>query len=370
MDVDTIEPMVVPPPARGRPPTSGDRRVLWWLIPLVVLFLGLPGLLNADLPYYEISPGSSRPVGDLVHAPADKLHPPKGQVLYATVSLGPVKPLEFLRAKLDRNSQIVGERAVLGKTPPRQYRQENQQAMDDSKQAAIVLALRRLGYPVPERGSGTLVEEVEDATPAAGKLKAGDVITAIDGQPTLLSQDAVGVIHAHHPGDSVTLSVTGPDGVARSVPLVLGAKPKTTDVAFLGVLLRTKDQKFDLPFDVSIDTFNIGGPSAGLAFTLAVLDELSPGELTGGHKVAVTGTIDLDGTVGPVGGVAQKTAAVCSAGAEYFLVPPDEFKTASSHACSRLKVMRVTTLDDAISVLGRIGGDVSALATAPNGAKG
>lgn len=369
MDVDTIDSMVVPSPEGLEPSGETRRRGLWLAIPLVVLILGLPGLLNADLPYYGISPGSSRPVDELVHAPADKLHPPKGQVLYATVSVGPLKPLQFLRAKLDRDTAIVRERDVLGRTPPKEYRQENLQAMDDSKQTAIVVALRKLGYTVAEHGGGALVQEVEDGTPAAGKLRPGDVVTAIDGQPTDLSRVAVDAIHGHHPGDSAVLTVKGPDGSTRTVPVVLSHQTNS-QVAFLGVILRTKDQKFDTPFDVSIDTFNIGGPSAGLAFTLALLDELSPGELTGGHKIGVTGTIDLDGHVGPVGGVAQKTAAVCTAGAEYFLVPPEEFKEASSHSCPRLHILKVTTLDQAISVLGEIGGDVAALGTVPNGAKG
>ena len=369
MDADTIEPMVVPASAAGARSASGRRRGLWLGLPFLMLLLGLPGFLNVDLPYFAISPGSSRPVDELVHAPVDKLHPPKGQVLYATVSLGPVKPLQFLQAKLDRNTDIVGARDVLGRSQPKQFRQENLQAMDDSKQSAIVLALRRLGYTVGEHGSGTLVSLVQKSAPASDHLHQGDVITAIDDAPTSLSRLAVEAIHAHHPGDSVTLTVTGPDGGKRNERVTLGHQPGNT-VAFLGVLLQTKDQKFDLPFDVTIDTFNIGGPSAGLAFTLAVLDELSPGELTGAHKVAVTGTIDLDGTVGPVGGVAQKTAAVCAAGAEYFLVPPDEFKVAKQHACKRLKVIRVSTLDQAISVLGGIGGDVSALGPVAIGAKG
>ena len=371
MDVDTIDPMVVPAPdgPGPSPVPPSPRRGVWLLVPLVVLALGLPGLLNADLPYYAISPGSAKPVTQLVRAPADKVHMPQGQILYATVSIGPLKPLQLLRAKLDRDTEIIGQRKILGKSRPQQYTQENLQAMDESKETAIAVALRRLGYTVTESGSGALVEQVEDKTPAAGHVAVGDVITAVDGKPTNLADQAVALIRAHRPGDTATFSVRAPDGATREERVQLTRK-KSEEVAFLGVVLRTKDHKLVPPFDIKIETSNVGGPSAGLAFTLGVLDDLTPGELTGGHTIAVTGTIELDGTVGPVGGVAQKTAAVCAAGAEYFLVPPDELKTAQDHACRRLHVVKVENLDQAVAALGRIGGDVAALGAVANGAKG
>ncbi|MGH9163958.1 MAG: S16 family serine protease, partial [Acidimicrobiales bacterium] len=121
--------------------------------------------------------------------------------------------------------------------------------------------------------------------------------------------------------------------------------------------LRTRERDFDLPFAVHIDSGAIGGPSAGLAFTLGLLDALTAGELTGGRRVAVTGTIELDGGVGDVGGVAQKTAAVRRAGAEYFLVPPAEFDEAVAHAGGQLQVRRVASLDEALDALAKLGGD-------------
>ena len=119
--------------------------------------------------------------------------------------------------------------------------------------------------------------------------------------------------------------------------------------------LQTKNLRFDFPVKVDIDTGKVAGPSAGLAFTLALLDDLAPGDLTGGKKVAVTGTIDVEGKVGPVGGVAQKTAAAKRAGAIAFLVPPDEEKDARKHAGS-MKIMVVRTLADAVSALQQLGG--------------
>ena len=110
------------------------------------------------------------------------------------------------------------------------------------------------------------------------------------------------------------------------------ADKANTGKGCLGVMLGTKSHRYDMPINVKLDTRGIGGPSAGLAFVLGIMDQLGPGELTGGRKVAVTGTIDPDGKVGDVGGVVQKTAAVRAAGADVFLVPPGEYEQAKAHA--------------------------------------
>jgi Lon-like protease len=123
----------------------------------------------------------------------------------------------------------------------------------------------------------------------------------------------------------------------------------------LGVALATRNAQFAFPLRVTIDTGKVGGPSAGLAFTLALLDDLDPADLTGGQKVAVTGTIDTTGRVGPVGGVAQKAAAARRNGAVAFLVPPEEEHDARRHA-GRMSVVVVRTLDDALGALAQLGG--------------
>jgi PDZ domain-containing protein len=113
---------------------------------------------------------------------------------------------------------------------------------------------------------------------------------------------------------------------------------------------------YTFPVDLRIDTKEVGGPSAGLAFTLAILDVLTEGSLTGGHQVAVTGTINPDGSVGPIGGIAQKAAAAADAGAEVFLVPADEAEDARAHDHG-LRILPVADLDDALAALEAIGGD-------------
>jgi PDZ domain-containing protein len=164
------------------------------------------------------------------------------------------------------------------------------------------------------------------------------------------------VLSTRRPGDEVTLTVEDVDGEAREVTVTLAARPDDPNAGFLGIEGDTRAFDPGLPFEVDIDSGQVGGPSAGLAFTLAVLDVLTEGDLTGGHDVAVTGTINDDGTIGEIGGVVQKAAAAADAGAEVFLVPNGELADAQAHDHG-MRIIGVETLDDALEALVAIGGD-------------
>ena len=369
--MDTIDPMVVPQAPLSWQPQPEPRRRRWprWAVPVVVVVLLLLGAAQLNLPYYALAPGDARQVNDLIRVPDDRGFPPQGRVLLSTVSLSQVNALQALRRWLDREIDVLPEDQVLGTTRRDDFTKQNLQLMDDSKQSAVVVALRRLGYQVAEHGKGALLVQIEEGSPASGRLAQGEVIVGVDGRPASLSQEVVSGIRSHKVGESVRLDVVAVDGGTRVEEIVLAQRPGSAE-GFLGVVLRTKEQKFDYPFEVVIDSGTIGGPSAGLAFTLGVIDGLSVGELTGGKRVAATGTIELDGTVGDVGGVVQKTAAVRSAGADVFLVPAGEYDEAVAHAGRRLEIVKVSTLDDAIAALARLGGDVSALGRGPAGTTG
>ena len=368
-------------------PSRPRRRWLWIAIPIVLLALAIGAAVTVQLPYYAIAPGSAREVNDLIQPPPDQRYPPRGRVFLTTVSLQRVTPLEGLYGWLRRDIDVVPQEQILPPaTKPSQLQEANFAAMDESKQVAAVVALRRLGYSVAEHGEGAGVQQVIPKSPAEGHVKAGEVLTGLDGAPVQLSDDVVAAIGRHQPGDVLRFEVDRGNGSPRRIeevrlgaapadrsrcqPVAAGAPVEAGSIACLGVRLQTKGLKFDLPFVVNVDSAGIGGPSAGLAFTLGILDALRPGELTGGRGVAVTGTISLDGTVGPVGGVVQKTAAVRSAGIGLFLVPSEEYALARAHAGKKLKVVKVDTLDDALAALGAQGGDLSALGPKPSGAAG
>ncbi len=241
--------------------------------------------------------------------------------------------------------------------------------MQDSTSSAAVVALRRLGYTVVENDLGAQLIQVQPGSPAArGGLECGDVVIAVNDTPVHTSTELVTAVQKYKPGDVVKVTVNRPSATSATsvrkvtldvhltgTPGILGLTPDSSK-PFLGVISQT-DTTFTFPFRVTINVGNIGGPSAGLALTLGLLDVLSNGQLTGGHHVAATGTINLDDTVGDVGGVAQKTVAVRRAGAQVFFVPPQELQAAKSEAGS-MKIYAVSTLDEALSDLKSLGGEV------------
>ena len=368
---------VVPGPLVWAPPEPPNKS-LWALIggPIVALLVALFLVMQIRLPYVAISPGDAEPINELLEVPEEYSHPPKGSFLLTTVALiADVSPLDLVRDYFDDDMVVIERKAVFGDADTRQYNREAAQEMTNSKEAAIVVSLRTLGYPVAEHGSGALIAGLPDGdVPARGILEEGDAITAINGTPTKLAQEAISVLQRHKPGDTISVTIAKADNTVVESSIRLGSRREdmscTTAVVpgqggCIGVSLATKDHKFDMPFEISIDTENVGGPSAGLAFTLALIDELTPGELTGGRNVGVTGTIDIDGTVGDVGGVAQKTAAVRRSGATLFLVPPGEFEEARRRAGNRLKVVGVRTLADALAALRANGGEPPVLPRPP-----
>jgi PDZ domain-containing protein len=370
--VTTTDPMV--PDDFGAIASTGPPRRRRWLVPtiaivLVVLTLAYVIANHFTSSYAAIAPGDAVPVQQYITVPPDKLHTHKGKVLLVTVSLLGVTPFGWIADKLNSDVQILKVQQLTGNTPPSQLNQLNAVEMQNSTQTAVVVALTRLGYKVNQNGLGAEVDAVVASSPAAHILVPGDVIVAFDGMAVKSNDMLVTDIHQHHAGDKVTLTVqtaSPPRTVTKTVVLGLAPADSTTPTphAFLGIATTTKEQP-NLPIDVKIDPGNIGGPSAGLSFTLGIIDDLSTSDITGGKKIAITGTINPDGTVGDVGGVAQKAVAVRNAGAVAFLVPKGEGPTAQQHAGSHVKVIEVTTLEQALNALKSLGGDLSGVPAAP-----
>ena len=208
-EVNTIDQMVVPGPP-GREPRSaraGPPRSLTRTLAVAIVALLVIAVAGVTIPYFALAPGSARQVNDLIRVPAEKAFPPEGTVFLATVSLRQVTPLEALRGWLDPNIDVVPEATILGSTSRGQFTRQNVQLMDDSKQVAVVVALRRLGFPVPEAGKGALVVDVEKGSPADGRLAPGDVVTAVGRVAAPLPERALEQGVGHRPGAAVRLAV-------------------------------------------------------------------------------------------------------------------------------------------------------------------
>ena len=219
--------------------------------------------------------------------------------------------------------------------------------MARSQEIAAAVALRKLGYHVDVHENGALVVALFAGLPAEGKVLPGDVIVAADGAPVRSTNDLQRLISARKPGDAVTLTLRDPSGL-RKVRLVTAPNPEDASRAVIGVLVEAAAE-IRLPFKVRIDAGNIGGPSAGLAFALDVMEKLGR-DVDHGRRVAATGELALDGAVGEIGGIKQKTIGARRAGVDMFLVPVGNFAEAKRNA-KGLRVIAVKSLDQALRVL-------------------
>jgi PDZ domain-containing protein len=240
--------------------------------------------------------------------------------------------------------------------------------------------MKKLGLDVKLVMGRVVVEELvcDDApkkNAACTNLEVGETVTHLDGVATPTLTDLSAQMKGHVVGDTVELTVipykagaTTPDlkkAEKRTVQLMANAdNPTRPIIGFVPADTRT----VSLPFEVKISTSDIGGPSAGLAFALALLDELTTGNLMGTSQVVATGTISNDGSVGAIGALEQKAVAVKASGAEIFLVPAgqsaDEMKRARNAAGSKVKIVQVATLDEALAVLRTNGGEALSATTA------
>jgi Lon-like protease len=340
--------------------------------------------------YYVFSPGtapvitasaSCKPAGGEMALPGgepcvrlvvphSRAHPVDGQLLMVDVQVAQAGPLDWAEYELGllgNSRQLVPVAAYAGTTPTSELGCQDTQEMVSANQDAALAALAVLSYKVDQKPLGVQVDTVLAGTPAwkAG-LECNDVITAVNGRPVLTAEALTAVLRPFQPGDVVSLTDHPADGGPAKEVKVRLARPSPDALAdgfnghaYMGLDVETRVKPV-LPFPVSVNAGAIGGPSAGLAFTLAILDALSNGKLTGGHKVAATGTIDPQGDVGDVGGVQEKTVAVEKAGAQVFFVPKGEYADAESVAHGSLKIVPVTTLSQVLLALQHsYGGDLS-----------
>ncbi|MEU4568039.1 PDZ domain-containing protein [Micromonospora sp. NPDC023956] len=305
------------------------------------------GVLAAPIPYVVLGPGptvdtlGTQDGEEIIKVDGRETSTSAGQLRLTTVG---VQPSVKLR------SAIAGwfspERAVVPRElvyPPGQSREQveerNAEEFTASQTSAETAALRKLGYPVQ-----VVVRTVTADGPSAGRLQAGDVITSIDGEPVTSANGLTQLIRSRPVGAALAVGFTrgGVAGTATVTSRDQDGRPR------VGIEI---EQQQPHPFTLEIDLGDIGGPSAGLMFALGIVDKLDPADLTGGRVVAGTGTIDDEGRVGPIGGIAQKLVGAKQAGAKVFLVPEGNCAEAVSNAQPGLPLLKVGTLDEALTAL-------------------
>jgi PDZ domain-containing protein len=298
---------------------------------------------------YLLLPDIAHPVAPLVHVAGSKPAKGPGKLFFVDVQEEQASELQVLFPSLrPAHSSLVPAAELI---PPgsndRAFQRAELRQMAMSQRVAAAVALRSLGYHVVVRQNGVLVNEILLGTDAAGKLQPTDVIVAVNGQPTPMISDLRAVMAKVKPGQTVTLRIVrGKTTLTERIRTVdQGGRP------LIG-FAPAQSAEIKLPLKVAIDSGDIGGPSAGLAFTLEVMRRLGH-DVTHGYKVAATGEINLDGTVSAIGGVEQKTWGVREAGAQVFLVPVDggNAKAAERYAGPNLRIIPVTSFAQALHAL-------------------
>ncbi|MEO8828678.1 S16 family serine protease [Lapillicoccus sp.] len=365
-----------PAPARGSdPPPATDRVSRRSAAVLVFVFLGLlvgvAGTL-VHLPYAVMMPGPiSNVLGQTTHADGTAsalividghpTFPTTGSLDFTTVRVSggpgyPVNVWSVLSAWVDATEEVYPVDALF---PPQQtqdqVQQENTAEMVDSQQEATAVALRKAGIAVPEKVS---VASVTSDAASGSALQAGDVLVSVGGTAIDSAATARAAIQKTTPGGTANLVVD-----RKGAQVAVAAKTGTSadGRTVLGVLLKVD---FEFPFKVTIDAGAVGGPSAGLMFSLGVYDKLTDGSLTGGKNIAGTGTIADSGAVGPIGGIRQKMVGAQRGGATFFLAPADNCTEVRGHVPDGLQIVKVATFDEGEAAVKKIGtGDTASLPT-------
>ncbi|HUP32132.1 MAG TPA: S16 family serine protease [Gaiellaceae bacterium] len=301
---------------------------------------------------YLLLPDRAKPLADKVSVEGEKPSPPGG-IYYVDVVVRQASLLEKLVPPLRPDgADIVPEHALV---PPgstfSDRREQNLRQMDRSQEIAAAVALRELGYDVEAEPEGALVVAVASDAPAAGKLEPTEVIVAVDGEPVLTPDDLRRLIAEREPGEEVTLRVRAGDDT-REVEITTIESPEEAGRPIVGIQVE-QSAEIELALDVEIDLGGVGGPSAGLAFALDVVEKLR-GNVDRGLRVAATGELELDGDVVSVGGVKQKIIGARRSGVDVFLVPAgDNADVARQHA-GDLRVIPVESFGQALQRLATV----------------
>lgn len=321
--------------------------------------LGTVSIDGNDVPLIDIP--DSNATGDAAEFPT---YPTDGSLDMLTVYLdgsreNPQAWLQVALAWFDKTRGVLPIDAVYpAGVTEEQSDQESTIDMQNSQSSAVAAAFSELGIAYT---TTVVAAGVADGQPADGVLEAGDEILSVDGEAVTTPDELREAIAANGTGAALSLKISR-DGTTSTVSITPQPSPDDPDTAVIGIFTGAN---YDFPLDVTVTLDNVGGPSAGMIFALAIYDKLTPGALTGGARVAGTGTIAADGTVGSIGGIRQKLYGARDAGATYFLAPQSNCDEVVGYVPSGLTVFSTGSLDDSIAILDTIaaGGDTSALAT-------
>ncbi|MGH2811504.1 MAG: PDZ domain-containing protein, partial [Actinomycetota bacterium] len=275
---------------------------------------------------------------------------PNGKFLLVAVQVEQPTGLGVLWAIVHPDRDVVPISSFLPEgIPEQEFTRQQRGLFDESQLLAAAAAAQAAGLQVTVSGTGVRVLGTVPRSPAADQLRDGDVITAVNGSPVRIAEDLRRAVSSEPPGTPFVLRVER-EGGELEVEIRSARLPTPDGSPAIGVLIETRDIDVDLPFEIQFRDRNVGGPSAGLAYALAIADMLDPEDIARDRTIAASGTIQLDGEVGLVGGLSQKAEAAEDADADLMLVPLEEIGELQD---ADLPVRGVDNLADALSLLTR-----------------
>jgi PDZ domain-containing protein len=355
---DPVAPAADPFLLEPEPPRPVTRRTVVLSGAMLATAVLLVGALLLPVPYAVNSPGPTLDtLGEhdgepLITISGAETYDSTGELRLTTVSStgGPGYPssvLGVLAGWINPSSRVLPVEAVYPQDATQeQLDQQTQAQMVSSQETATVAALEELGYTVPVT---LTVHDTVEGSGAAGIVHADDVLTSFDGTALTSYGQLIDLLDSTDPGSTVTLGVTR-DGQEVDLHVVTGEREDGGSQ--LGVYI---DPTFDLPVDVTIKIDQIGGSSAGTMFALGIIDKMTPEDEADGQVIAGTGTMDLNGAVGPIGGIRQKMAGALRDGASWFLAPADNCDEVVGHVPDGLTVVKISTLHEAREAVTAIG---------------
>lgn len=338
------------PPATARPglTTTAARSAFFAVTSALILWAGF----GVPLAFVEVVPGTPRPIEPLVVIDGAHVTELNGSTAILTISTVQQPPIPAILAVLDPDRELTPYQEVYPSDVGRQeYLELERERFSRQFDVAAAVGAEAAGVDT-ELITEVVVFDVLPGSPGDGLLAPGDVVLSADGERLTAAEQLQHLTQESEPGDEMVLEVRR-DGEVREVVARLEDVTGDGDVR-LGVAIETAVDEVRLPFDISLaEEVRIGGPSAGLLFSLTVYDLLSDEDLLGRRRIAGTGTLDADGRVGGVGGIEQKMVAAARYGADLVLVPSQQLAEARDAAPPGLDVVGVATIEEAIAALRR-----------------
>lgn len=313
------------------------------------------------LPYYVSKPGLAKELEPIVKV--ENGFKEEGRFMLTTVRMGKANVYSYVIAKLNPYQEIYKMNEIRRENETdEEYNVRQLHLMATSKQSAIETAYKKANIPIQYKYNGIFVLNVKPRMPADGKLKAGDRIFKVDGKEFESSEQFIQYVSEKNEGDQVIFTIKRQDKTSE-VKISLQKLQETGKVG-VGIAL-VDDKQIIVSPNVTINSEDIGGPSAGFMFSLEIYNQLVEEDLTRGYQIAGTGTIDSNGNIGRIGGIEQKIVAADKAGAEIFFAPHENGANDSNYSAavktandigSDMKIIPVDTFDEAIEFLTKLKG--------------